>query len=173
MRLAMAIVVFTLSAGPAVAGGPWLPNGTPDRQPGRQPNFSCQNFQAVARDGDPQVMEALSGVWENDTIMRTLGPPTRVHQSVQRWSTGQLIYNRAGCIPSPLGGPPSCSRWGGHGYWSARMGQGGWIIFSNWLQGSGPTGELEAPSCASFPIRLLDPNTTQFQDGSTVRRTAR
>jgi len=172
LKLMSLPVFLAASMGPATAQQPkWWPNGTPNRLPDRQANFSCLSFKEIARSGDPIIMEALSGIWENDTTMRTLVEATPVHQRVQRFSSGELLYDNSACFASPIGGAPSCSHWGGHGYWTARMADDGSVIFANWLQGTGPTGDPEAPSCASFPLRLLDENTIQFQDGSTVQRT--
>jgi hypothetical protein len=174
---------FTLVGGMALAAtepasAQW---GGRDDRPNRQPNMSCQNWNAQVRSGVPQVMQQLAGVWRSTHMLPAVpgvmdATPETVTTTLH--GTGQLLYQKDACLqPLPVAGMPplprKCASAIGHGGWFAKPADGGWIFVGVWMQGSAYTGEALPPNCAGVNIRFTGPNATVNQYGVTEQRIGR
>jgi hypothetical protein len=169
--LILGIVLGGFSAAPAGAQF--------DDRPHQFTNLSCQNWNAEVRNSNPQLMQQLSGVWRTQNVMPAVpGVSAAVPETITmtRYSNGSLTYEKDACFPGPPpppGLPPlqgRCAKAIGHGGWFARPGQNGWISVGIFMQGSGYTGEPNAPSCTLVQVRFIDANTIVNQFNARGQR---
>lgn len=150
-----------------------------DDRPTRQPNMSCQNWNAQIRGGVPQVMRQLVGVWRSETVIPAvpgLMDATPEQMTTTLYSAGTLLYEKSACFnppPPPPGLPPlqrQCAKAIGQGGWFARPAERGWIFVGVLMQGSSYTGEITPPNCAGVQVRFTGPNSIVNEYGTPEER---
>jgi hypothetical protein len=169
--------VAILAAGLVTPAGAQL--GERDDTPYRMPNLSCQNWNAQVRQGQPQVMAQLAGIWRSRNIIpATPGVMQATPEDITMtsYSSGQMVYEKSACFappPPPPGMPPlqgRCAKAIGHGGWYAYQEPSGWIFVGMWMQGSSYTGEQTPPNCSGSRVRLLDANHIVNEYGGQSER---
>lgn len=165
----LAIAAGAMTCGAVVAEeDPNLPN------PLRNENLiaTCSNLSAQIRAADPQVMAALSGVWEGQGMIpgvAGLYPDTPQQIRTQNNPDGTFTIDYYACF-QPYGQQQSCAQSFRYGEWTAHMGADGWIAVPFISGGSSFTGQALPVSCAINFVQLRDAGTMVDQGGGVMYR---
>jgi hypothetical protein len=149
--------------------------GTPDFAP-QSP--TCGKWQEQVRSGQPDVMQALSGVWHSrNVIPATPGVSAAAPEDITmtRWPNGQLQYKKTACFtPARVPGvpplPTSCADAIGHGGWYAYREQGNWMFVGIMMVGSSYNGVPTPANCSGVRVRFLDENHIVNESGGQGER---